>query len=163
MNNYQVTTTQGVIKFQACDSDFAVWKANEINAIGLGNTERVDLILISHDEIKAKDFELNCGQFNLVGVGADAVEELDASSLADLKDEADTFEQVCWSRMDENSGLPLPYTKEHLMESLHSTHTLCGLLIPNKNDVMDIASEQSTDICKRCKKASGKLTRKLNS
>ena len=62
MNQYQVTTSAGVIKFEACDSDFAVWKANQINRIGLGNTERVDLVLVVSD-----DNHHNCGQFDLVG------------------------------------------------------------------------------------------------
>jgi hypothetical protein len=92
MNNYQVTTTQGVISFQACDSDFAVMEANKINNIGLGNTERVDLILISHDEIKGEDFELKCGSFNLFGAGT--VENFEAAetvekeklTLSDIKE-----------------------------------------------------------------------------
>jgi hypothetical protein len=147
MNNYQVTTSQGIINFQACDSDFAVWEANKINTLGLGNSERVDLMLITQDQRDNKDFALNCGQFTLVGAETTIDQATDQVNI-----ERDV-EQICWSRMDENSGTPLPYTKEHLMSDIHASHTLCGIPIPNANDVMDITSQQSSDTCKRCEKS----------
>lgn len=139
MNEYSVNTSKGKLRFQAADSDFAVMKANEINSIPKGDTERVDLILASNGYC--------CGQFDLKGAGvAETPKQKVEIEDPDFSNIPDYVRSIAWEYFNNLDQLILSknhYTKDEQV-------TLCGINVAEKEGSVLFSDRVNNDRCKRC-------------
>lgn len=130
MNNYTVETSKGTLRFQAVDSDFAVWEANRINLLPKGQSERVSLLLA--------DNGYNCGQFDLEGAAVNVKAEQETS--------LDYAHSIAWEYFNDSEVLVL--SKNHYARN--DSVTLCGVNIEEKKGSVAFCDEVNSSRCKRC-------------
>lgn len=62
------------------------------------------------------------------------------------------FDTIGWKTLNEN-GSSIAESKIHRVDGNFSSHTLCGIAVPDKNSNKDVSGCAGYGVCKRCERA----------